>query len=88
MRLVAGNCGDALHKIEDALGLSRFLNEHGLDDLRGLGLAEPALAQEFGSLVVNAGDDTLPCCPDAVDERHGRGVGEPRERGCRPMPEA
>ena len=67
-------------KVEDALGLSAFLGQHRLDDLRCLRLAEAALAQEFGSFLVRARDDPLSRCLDAVDERHGRGIGESGQR--------
>ena len=80
MRLVAGDRRDALHEVEDALGLAAFFGEHCLDDLRCLRLAEAALAQEFGAFLVRARDDPLSCRLDAVDERHGRGIGKPRQR--------
>jgi len=60
MGLVASNRRDALHKVEDALGLAAFLGEHRFDDLRRPRLAEPALAQEFGSFLVTARNDALP----------------------------
>ena len=58
------------------------------DDLRRLGLGEAALAQEVGAVLVGAGDDLLPRRLDAVDERHGRGIGETRQRRRRLMREA
>ena len=60
MRFVARDCGNALHKIEDALRLAAFLRDQRLNDLGRLGLAEPALAQEFGSFLVGAGNDPFP----------------------------
>jgi hypothetical protein len=62
VRLVAGNCRDALYKIEDAFRLAAFLGTHCLDDFRRLRLAEATLGQEFGSLVVGACKDALPRC--------------------------
>src|SRR3984885_3746664 len=80
MGLVPGNCGDALHEVEDALGLAALLGEHRLDDLGRLRLPEAALAQEFSSLVVSPSNDSLARSLDAVDERHGRGICETRQR--------
>jgi hypothetical protein len=57
VRLVAGNCRDALYKIEDAFGLASFLGNHCLDDFHRLRLAKATPAQEFGSLVVGACND-------------------------------
>ncbi len=69
--LVACEGGDALHEIEDALGLAPFLSQHGLDDLRGLSLGEAALAQELAAVVIGAGDNLFPRRLDAVDEWEG-----------------
>ena len=61
-----------------------FLEQHGLDDLRGLGLARSrACAGTSCAVLVVAGDDPLPRRLDAVDERHGRGVGELDQRRLR-----
>src|SRR5579872_1704177 len=85
MGLVTGNCSDALHEVEDALGLAALLGEYRLDDLRGLRFPKAALAQEFGSLIIGARDDALARGLDAIDEGHWRGVGKPRERRRRLM---
>ena len=69
MGLVAGDGGDALDEVENALGLAAFFVQHPLQDFGGLGLAEPALAQEVGSVFVGAGDDLCAGLLDAVDER-------------------
>src|SRR3546814_1843070 len=45
--LGAGEGGDALHEVVDALGRTAFLAEHGCDDLGGLGLGKAPLAQEI-----------------------------------------
>ena len=70
--LVARDCGDALHEVEDALGLAAFLSQDGLDDLRRLGFGEAALAQEVAAVLVGAGDDLFPRRSDAVDEGERR----------------
>ncbi len=44
--LVAGDGGDALDEIEDALGRSTFLDQHRVDDFAALGLREAAAVQE------------------------------------------
>ena len=77
-RLAACDRGDALDEVEHALRLSPFLGEHRLDDLGGFRLREPALAQELGSVLVGVGDDLRPRRLDAVHERRGAGVREPR----------
>ena len=51
-------------------------------------LREAALAQEFAAVLVGAGDDLLPRRLDAVDEGHGRGIGETGQRRGRFMGEA
>ena len=78
--LVARNRGDSLHKVEDAFRLAAFFREHRLDDLGCFGLAEPALPQEFGSILVSARNDPLSRCLDAVEEGRGRGVGKTSQR--------
>lgn len=60
MGLVTRHRRDALHEIENALGLAALLSQHRLDDPGRLRLAEPALAQEPGPLLVAARNDTLP----------------------------
>src|SRR4029077_3259816 len=80
MCLVACHRGDALHEVEDGFGPATLLGNHGLDDLRGLTLAEAALAQEVLAILIRPGDDALPRSTDAVDEWHRRGVGEARQR--------
>lgn len=84
MRLGASVRCHALHKIEDAFRRAAFLLQNGLDDLAGLGLAEPALAQEGFAVVIGAGNDTLPRRLDAGDEWRGRGIGKARQRGRGP----
>jgi hypothetical protein len=76
MWLVPCDTGYALNKVEDGLRGATFLEEDGVDDPGGLGLREAALAQECCAVLVIAGDDPFPRRLDAVDERHGRGVGE------------
>ena len=71
MRLGAGERRDALHEIEDAFRRAAFLVQHCLDDLRRLGLGEPALAQEAFAVLVGAGDDPFARGLDAGDERRG-----------------
>lgn len=88
MRLVAGNGRDALHEVEGALGLTALLGKRGLNDLRRLRLAEAALAQEFGALVVGPRDNAFARGLDAVDERQRRGIGKPLERRRRLVGEA
>lgn len=78
--LVPGDSGDALNEIEYTLGLAPFLGQHRLNDLGGLGFGEAALAQELTAVVVGAGDDLFPRRLDAVDEGHGRGIGEAGQR--------
>ena len=46
MGLAAGERRDALHEIENALGLAMFFAQHGVDDLRRLRFGETALAQK------------------------------------------
>jgi hypothetical protein len=57
--LVAGDCRDALHKVEDALGLAAFFGEYCFDNLGCFRLAEAALAQEVGSFLVRARNNAL-----------------------------
>lgn len=76
MRLVARNPRDALYEVENRFWRPAFLNQHLIDDLCRLGLGEAALAQETLAIVVVPSDDPLPRRLDAVDERHGRGIGE------------
>src|SRR5258708_15013634 len=57
-----------------SLGLAAFFGQHCLDHLRGLRLAETALAQEFGALVVGPCDNPLARRPDAIDERDRKSV--------------
>ena len=64
--LAAGDRGDALDEVEDTLRRMALLGQHGLDDLRRLGLAEAALAQEVGAILVGARDDALASRPDAL----------------------
>src|SRR5271155_2395066 len=45
MGLVPCNGGDALHEVEDALGLAALLGKHRVNDLGRFRLAEAALAQ-------------------------------------------
>ncbi len=80
MGLVACDGGDALHKIENALGRATFLRQDRVDDLAGLGLREATAAQEVGTILVGARHDPLAGHLDAVDERQRRGVGEVRQR--------
>jgi hypothetical protein len=42
--------------------------QHGLDDVRGLGFGEPALAQKPVAILVGAGDDPFAGGLDARDE--------------------
>src|SRR5713101_6413749 len=83
MGLAAGERRDALHEIEDALGLAMFFAQHGFDDLRRLRFGETALAQKALAVLVATGDDPLPRRLDPGDERGRRGIGETRERRCR-----
>ena len=71
MGLAAGERRDALHEIEDALGLAMFFAQHGLDDLRRLRFGETALAQKALAVLVATGDDPLPRRLDPGDERGG-----------------
>ena len=48
-----------------------LLGQNGLDDPRRLRLAEAALAQEVGAILVGARDDAFARRPDAFDERGG-----------------
>ena len=80
MRLVSCDGRNALDEVKDALGLATFLGQHHVDDLRRLRLAETTLAQEFGALIIGAGNDLFARGPDAVDEGHGRGIGEACQR--------
>jgi hypothetical protein len=82
VRFVARDRRDALHEVEDALGFVALLRQHGLDDFCRLGLAEATLAQKVRALLVGSSDDPLARRPDAVDEAHGRGLGETVQRGC------
>jgi hypothetical protein len=82
MGLAAGERRDALHEIEDALGLAMFFAQHRLDDLRRLRFGETALAQKALAILVATGNDPLPRRLDPGDERGGRGIGETRERRC------
>jgi hypothetical protein len=66
MLLSAGDCGDALHEIEQAFRGPVFLSEHGLDDPGRLELGEAAFAQEFRAVVVRVGNDALPRRLDAA----------------------
>ena len=79
LRLRSRDRRDALNEVEDAFRRMAFLGQYHLDDLRGLRLAEAALAQEVGPILVGARDDPLPRGPDTVDEGRGRGVYEVRE---------
>ena len=45
--LLAGNRSDTRHEIEDGLGRATLLRQDSFDDLAGLGLREPALAEEL-----------------------------------------
>src|SRR5258705_13418773 len=83
MGLAAGERRDALHEIENALGLAMFFAQHGLDDLRRLRFGESALAQKALAVLDAAGDDPLSRRFDPGDERRRRGIGEARERLCR-----
>ena len=80
MRLVPRDPRDALHEIKDRFRWSAFLHQNSIDDLRGLGLGEAALAQEVLAVFVVSGHDPLPRRLDAVDERHGRGFGKLDQR--------
>jgi hypothetical protein len=44
VRFVTRHRRDALHEIEDTLGLMPLFRQHGLDDFRRLGFAEATLA--------------------------------------------
>ena len=59
MGLGAGQRGDALHEIENALGFPIFLRQHCLDDFRRLGLGKTPLAQEAFAVLIGASDDPL-----------------------------
>src|SRR3546814_8928069 len=80
--LGAGEGGDALHEVVDALGRTAFLAVHGCDDLGGLGLGKAPLAQEILAIFVLPGDDALARRLDAVHEAHRRGIREILERRC------
>ena len=80
MRLVARHRRDPLDEVEDGLRLASFLGEHRLDDLRRLRLAEAALAQKCGPVLVCARDDALTGLGDAVDEGLRRRVSESCQR--------
>jgi len=45
MSLAAGNRGDPLHEIKNALRLAIFLAQNGFNDFRCLGFGEPVLAE-------------------------------------------
>ena len=78
--LVARNRGDALHEVEDALGLATFLGQHSLDDLRRLGLEKPRLRRK--SLRSSSLRATI-CSRAALmplTKGIGRGIGEARQR--------
>src|SRR6516162_11783226 len=88
MRLVARHRRDALHEVEDALGLVALFGQHRLDDFCCLGLAEATLAQKVGALLVGSSDDPLARRPNSVDEAHRRGIGKAIQRRCGLMGEA
>ena len=71
VRLIARDRSDALDEVENGLGLAAFLGEHRLDDLRRLGLAEAALPQKLGPILVGARDYPVTGLGDAVDEGCG-----------------
>src|SRR3546814_11791840 len=80
--LGAGEGGDALHEVVDALGRTAFLAEHGCDDLGGLGLGKAPLAQEILAIFVLPGDDALARRLDAVHAAHRRGIRDILARRC------
>jgi len=84
MRLAVGQRGNPLHEIKDALWRTAFLLQHGLNDLGGFRLGEPALAQEAVSVLVGTGNDPLARGFDLRNERGGRRIDEARQRGRRP----
>ena len=80
MRLVTRHRGDPLDEVEYGLRLAALPGEHRLDDLRRLRLAEAALPQKLGPVLVGARDDPLTGLCDAVDEGLRRRVGEAGQR--------
>src|SRR3989338_3142100 len=86
--LVARKPRDALHEIEDAFGRAALFHQHLLDDPARLRLRETALAQEVIPVLVRPRHDLLPRRFDAVHEALRRGIGKPRESGCRLMGKA
>jgi hypothetical protein len=72
MWFVARNRRNPLHEVEDTLGLAALLGEHRLDDLGCLRLAEPAIAQEFGSFVVGRAMIRSRAGFNTIDEGHRR----------------
>jgi hypothetical protein len=88
LRPAAREGGDALDEVEHGFGRTSFLGQYRVHDLGGLGLPEPALAQEIGAVLVRPRDDALARLPNAVDEWQRRGVRKPGQRGCNFMREA
>src|SRR3546814_17883040 len=72
--LGAGEGGDALHDVVDALGRTAFLAEHGCDDLGGLGLGKAPLAQEILAILDLPGSEAPARTLDSVTRpEEGRG---------------